>query len=124
MPMQDEANLVSIVHDFIMGDPLLKKHINFEPDFKGHAEVIGTCYPKRKVQYAIGVVGQQDDIKAVVWVWHWTPTYSKEGELHFSRGMGPELTLHPGDPQFFEKLKAGLIKGHNSLALYHKCAMI
>lgn len=127
MRMPKEINLVTIINKWLKQDPLLKKHINFEPEGpSGSGELLGTCYPKNRVQYAIGYVLTAEK-GPLVYVWRWKPFWPgkrKAGEVQFSRGAHEEVILYPGDPQFFEKLKVELLRAHDSLSPYHKCKKI
>lgn len=125
LPKEKEVNLVTLVNAFIEGDPLLKKHVTYEhEDLVYNGALLGACFPKDKVQYAIGSVLIRDDDTAApaVYVWRWKPfkTNKSGAQKHFSRGHS-EHVLFPGDPQFFEKLKIELFRAHDSLSDYHGC---
>lgn len=107
--------LVNIVLKFIQEDPLLKNHITYTPDDpEGDMAgvFLGACAPLNEAPYAIACVSNKHRL-AQTWEWDlFTPAHDKRVTF---------CDLVPEDPNFFEKLRAGLIIAHNSLSSTHLC---
>lgn len=116
--------LVNVVLRWIQEDPLLKKHITYTPDDpsgQGDGVYLGCCTLPRHVPYAIAVVYNKNQYVAT---WEWAP-WEGEWTTNSTPGIRKNITDHlPGDPQFFEKLKVGLIVAHNSMKVTNGCNIV
>lgn len=115
MQEHSAVSLVQIVTDWIERDPLLSKHVHFNMDdmVPGDGLYLGACDDLDGISYAIGyIAGTKSLYDTITWCW-------KFGN-RTSGHVDQEVHL-PGNPQFFESLKLGLINGHNSLSGKTKC---
>jgi hypothetical protein len=119
-----KPSLTDIINEWMRGDPLLCQHFRWEwPKPKGKYDLdcfyIGICNKLDMTSYAVGFVGTSPSKLYIdqTLTWEWTVKEDVVGRRQ------PNIRYFPEDPQFFEKLKAGLIAGHNSLSSITKCTM-
>ena len=116
-------NLVTIVCNWIKKDPLLKKHIHYDPEDLGdetYGAFLCPCSKKKQVRFAIAFISNNVDCDTTTW--SWSKRKSLDGKK-FPGSRLPDIIHAPGDPQFFKKLKRSLVIAHNSLGHYSGCVL-
>ena len=115
MQMQ-EIDLLTIVKDWHKGDPLLRRHLSIS-EREGHW-LYFTSRCNNRTGYAVGFIGITEGPFGIngteLYTWNLSTV---KVPMHRKFLM----TLNVGDPNYFEKLRAGLITGHNSLSGFTEC---